>query len=104
MPLAHSFGVVVMNAGFCSTFKESYGVLMRWFDPEEVFRLIEKYGEEIMAFIVRMPGRELTEQDVIEFAKSRMTPFKAPSRVKFIKGLPKTLVGKVLKKELRNMI
>ena len=57
-----------------------------------------------MAFIVRMPGRELTEQDVIEFAKSKMTPFKAPSRVKFIEGLPKTLVGKVLKKELRNMI
>lgn len=299
LPLAHSFGVVVMNAGFCSTFKESFGVLMRWFDPEEVFRLIEKYratqfigvptmyqillnhpaadkydtsslkrcsisaapvteelyrafttkfdcdmhegyglteaspavaverrdrprkigstgmpipgvevkifdlddnelppgeqgeivvrgpnvmlgyykrpaetrqtlrggwlhtgdvgyldqegylfitdrikdmiikggyniypseiegyleahpavgevsvigipdekyGEEIMAFIVRMPGQELTEQDVIEFAKSKMTPFKAPSRVKFVEGLPKTLVGKVLKKELRNMI
>lgn len=43
LPLAHSFGVVVMNAGLCSTFKESYGVLMRWFDPAEVFRLIEKY-------------------------------------------------------------
>jgi long-chain acyl-CoA synthetase len=64
----------------------------------------EKYGEEIVAFIVKMPGQELAEEAVIEFAKSRMTPFKAPSQVKFIEGLPKSLVGKVLKKELRKMI
>ena len=51
-----------------------------------------------------MPGQELAEEEVIEFAKSRMTPFKAPSQVKFIEGLPKSLVGKVLKKELRKMI
>ena len=64
----------------------------------------EKYGEEIMAFIVRLPDQELTEQNVIDFAKSKMTPFKAPSRVKFIDALPKSLIGKVLKKELRKMI
>jgi non-ribosomal peptide synthetase component E (peptide arylation enzyme) len=33
-----------------------------------------------------------------------MTPFKAPARVKIVNGLPKSLVGKVLKKELRKMI
>ena len=43
LPLAHSFGVVTMNSGSLSPFKESSAVLMRWFDPEEVFRLIEKY-------------------------------------------------------------
>ena len=64
----------------------------------------EKYGEEIAAFIVRMPGQDLVEEEIIEFAKSKMTPFKAPSQVKFIEGLPKSLVGKVLKKELRKMI
>jgi long-chain acyl-CoA synthetase len=64
----------------------------------------EKYGEEIMAFVVPMPGRELSAEDVIEFGKSKMTPFKAPSRVKFVDGLPKSLVGKVLKKELRKLI
>jgi long-chain acyl-CoA synthetase len=63
-----------------------------------------KYGEEIMAFVVPMPEQELSEDAVIEFAKSRMTPFKAPSRVKFLDGLPKSLVGKVLKKELRKML
>lgn len=64
----------------------------------------EKYGEEIMAFIVPVPGRQLKAQEVVEFAKSKMTAFKAPSRVKFVDGLPKSLVGKVLKKELRKLI
>ena len=64
----------------------------------------EKYGEDIMAFIVRSPGQEIDEGGLIEFAKSRMTPFKAPSRVQFIDGLPKSLVGKVLKKELRQFV
>jgi len=64
----------------------------------------EKYGEEIMAFIVRAPGEELNEEGLIEFAKSKITPFKAPSQVKFVDGLPKSLVGKVLKKELRKML
>jgi long-chain acyl-CoA synthetase len=61
----------------------------------------EKYGEDIMAFIVPAPGQKIDEGALIEFAKSRMTPYKAPSRVQFIDGLPKSLVGKVLKKELR---
>jgi long-chain acyl-CoA synthetase len=64
----------------------------------------KKYGEEIMAFVVRMPDQDLSEDAVIEFAKSRMTPFKAPSRVKFVDGLPKSLVGKVLKRELRKFV
>jgi long-chain acyl-CoA synthetase len=64
----------------------------------------EKYGEEIMAFVVRAPGQELDEDGLMEFAKSKITPFKAPSQVKFVDGLPKSLVGKVLKKELRKMV
>jgi long-chain acyl-CoA synthetase len=64
----------------------------------------KKYGEDVMAFIVRTPGRELDEESLIEFAKSKITPFKAPSRVEFVAGLPKTLVGKVLKKELRKLV
>jgi long-chain acyl-CoA synthetase len=64
----------------------------------------EKYGEEIMAFVVKMPGRELTEDAVIEFVKARLTPYKAPSRVKFVDGLPKSLVGKVLKRKLRKFV
>ena len=64
----------------------------------------EKYGEDVMAFVVKMPDQELTENDVIEFTKDKMTSFKAPSKVKFVDGLPKSLVGKVLKKELRKLV
>lgn len=64
----------------------------------------EKYGEEIMAFVVPMPGKELSEEEVIAFAQSKMTKFKVPSRVRFVDALPKTLIGKVLKKDLRKMV
>jgi long-chain acyl-CoA synthetase len=64
----------------------------------------EKYGEAVLVFVVRVAGRDLSEQEVIEFAKAKMTPFKAPSKVKFVDQLPKSLVGKVLKKELRKMV
>ncbi len=63
-----------------------------------------KYGEEVMAFIVRRHDQELVEEDIIEFAKAKITPFKAPSQIKFIDALPKSLVGKVLKKELRKLV
>ncbi len=62
----------------------------------------DKYGEEIMAFVVKKPDKELSGEDIITYSKSRMTKFKAPSRVKFIDALPKTLTGKVEKKVLRN--
>jgi long-chain acyl-CoA synthetase len=64
----------------------------------------QKYGEEIMAFVVKQPGQEFSEDDLIAFTKDKMTPFKAPSDVKFVEGLPKSLVGKVLKKELRKLV
>ncbi len=64
----------------------------------------QKYGEEIMAFVVKQPGPEFSAEELIAFAKDKMTPFKAPSDVKFVEGLPKSLVGKVLKKELRKLI
>jgi long-chain acyl-CoA synthetase len=37
LPLAHSFGVVTMNAGNVSPFADGFAVLMSWFDPEEIF-------------------------------------------------------------------
>ena len=64
----------------------------------------QKYGEEIMAFVVKQPGQEFSAEELIAFAKDKMTPYKAPSDVKFIEGLPKSLVGKVLKKELRKLV
>ena len=64
----------------------------------------QKYGEEIMAFVVKQPGQELNAEELIQYTKEKMTPFKAPSSVQFVEGLPKSLVGKVLKKELRKLV
>jgi len=64
----------------------------------------EKYGEEVMAFVVKKPGEEITEEEIISHCHNNYSKFKCPSRIKFVDNLPKSLVGKVLKKELRTMI
>ncbi len=58
-------------------------------------------GEVVKAFVVAKPGTHLTEKEVIEFVKGHIAHFKAPRSVEFRESLPKTLVGKVLRRELR---
>jgi len=64
----------------------------------------EKYGEDIMAFVVKKPGAKVTENDIIFHCHENSTKFKSPSHITFIESLPKSLVGKILKKELRKMV
>ncbi len=59
------------------------------------------YGETVVAFVVAAPGAELTEEEIIRAVKERISSFKAPSRVHFVDSLPKSPVGKILKRELR---
>jgi long-chain acyl-CoA synthetase len=61
------------------------------------------YGEEIKAFLVLKPGQEATAEEIIEHCQKKLTSFLVPKKVVFLKALPKSLVGKVLKKELRKM-
>jgi long-chain acyl-CoA synthetase len=63
----------------------------------------EIYGENIKAFLVLRPGQEATESEIIEYCQTKLTSFLLPKEVAFLKALPKNLVGKVLKKELRNL-
>lgn len=63
----------------------------------------EKYGEEIKAFIVLEAGEKLTADDVINFSKKNLTSFLVPKYVVFLEAMPKSLVGKILKTELRKM-
>jgi long-chain acyl-CoA synthetase len=63
----------------------------------------EVYGEEIKAFLVLKPGQEATAEEIIEHCQKRLTSFLVPKQVVILKALPKSLVGKVLKKELRKM-
>lgn len=59
------------------------------------------YGEDIRAFVVLRPGQEATAEEVIEYCRKKLINFLLPKEVVFLKALPKNLVGKVLKKELR---
>ena len=61
-------------------------------------------GEVVEAFVVlRDPSKTLTEKEVIDFCLERLAKFKAPKKVVFMQELPKTLVGKVLRRKLREL-
>lgn len=63
----------------------------------------EVYGEEIKAFVVLLPDQSATEQEIIEHCRAKLKKFKSPKQVVFMDALPKSLVGKILRKELRKM-
>ena len=58
------------------------------------------HGEEVKAFVVRTPGAELTEADLIAWCKQNMAAYKYPRLVEFRESLPMTATGKILKREL----
>ena len=61
----------------------------------------ETYGEEVEAFIVRRFGTEVAEQELIDLCCERLAKYKTPKRINFVADLPKSQVGKVLKRVLR---
>lgn len=61
----------------------------------------EVYGESVKAFVVRKPGMEVSEEELIELCRDNLASYKKPKSVEFIDALPKNLAGKILKNELR---
>jgi long-chain acyl-CoA synthetase len=57
-------------------------------------------GETVKAFIVKKEDEDLTEQELITFCKQRLATYKVPRLVEFRDDLPKTLVGKILRRAL----
>jgi len=57
-------------------------------------------GETVKAWVVVRPGETLTEEEVRAWCKERMAVFKVPTQVEFRTELPKTTVGKILRREL----
>ncbi len=58
-------------------------------------------GESIKAFVVLKPYEEMTRADVIAWCKSKLASYKVPRTVEFRSELPKTIVGKVLRRVLQ---
>ena len=61
----------------------------------------EIHGEVVKAFVVLKDGETATEQEIKDFFSGKIAKFKIPRYVEFRKELPKTMVGKVLRRELR---
>ena len=61
----------------------------------------EKWGESVVAFVELRPGRQCASAVLVEFARDRLGPVKAPKRVEFLASLPRTNAGKVSRAELR---
>ncbi|MCK4795030.1 MAG: long-chain fatty acid--CoA ligase [Desulfobacteraceae bacterium] len=61
----------------------------------------EYRGETVKAFIVPKEGETITEEEVLEFCKEKLAPYKRPKLVEFRESLPKSAVGKILRKILR---
>jgi long-chain acyl-CoA synthetase len=61
-------------------------------------------GEEVMAFIVLKDDETASAEEIMEFCKGRIARFKIPRKVEFIDELPRSAIGKVLHRELRDVM
>ncbi len=57
-------------------------------------------GEEVKAFVVLKPGATATAEDIIAHCRTQLAPFKVPKDIEFRESLPKTLIGKTLRRQL----
>jgi long-chain acyl-CoA synthetase len=57
-------------------------------------------GEEVKAFVVLKPGQTVTAEDLIAYSRTQLAPFKVPHEIEFRDSLPKTLIGKTLRRQL----
>lgn len=62
-----------------------------------------KWGEAVKAVVILKEGSEATEEEIIDFCRGKMAPFKRPKSVDFIKPeeMPRTSTGKILHRRLR---
>ena len=58
-------------------------------------------GETVKAFVSLRPGKTATAEELIAFCRSQMAAYKYPRQVQFLDELPKTVSGKLLRRELR---
>jgi long-chain acyl-CoA synthetase len=61
----------------------------------------DQTGEKVVAYVVRK-GDPVTADEILAFCKANLTRYKVPKEVHFIESLPKTNVGKILRRALRD--
>lgn len=63
----------------------------------------KKRGETVKAFVVLKENETANEGEILDFCKERLAVYKVPKSLEFLDELPKSLIGKVLRRELREM-
>jgi long-chain acyl-CoA synthetase len=61
-------------------------------------------GEDVLAFVVARPGQSPTAGEIVAFCETRLARFKCPKEVRLVESLPKSPIGKILRKELRALV
>ena len=61
----------------------------------------EDLTEYIKAFVVIKEGKNVDEKELIEFCRNKLTGYKVPKTIEFRNDLPKSLIGKILRKDLK---
>jgi long-chain acyl-CoA synthetase len=98
---------LIIRGGFNVYPRDVEELLLRHPGVEEVAvvgRPDERMGEEIVAFVVKAQGFDPSEEEVLAFAAAGLASYKRPREVRFTGFLPKSPIGKVLKKDLRDSI
>lgn len=63
----------------------------------------EYRGETVKAFVVPKEGETLTEEEVVSFCREKLAAYKVPKIIEFVDDLPKSAVGKILRRKLKDM-
>jgi long-chain acyl-CoA synthetase len=64
----------------------------------------DKTGEAVKLFVVKAPGATPTAEEIIAFCRGKLAGYKVPRAVRFIEALPKSNVGKILRRQLRDLV
>ena len=62
----------------------------------------DQWGEAVCAQVVLSEGMKADEEEIIEFMKQNLASYKKPKKVEFVDHIPRTMTGKILKRELRS--
>src|SRR5512147_2702469 len=95
---------MIIAGGFNIYPREIDEVLFQYSTIQEAVSvgISDKYrGETVKAYIVLKPGQKATEEEIIAFCKGKLAAYKVPKMIEFRDSLPKSAVGKVLRKVLR---
>jgi len=68
-----------------------------------VGRADDYQGESVVAFVAVHPGMPVSEQELKDFVRERLAPYKIPRAIQFLSDLPKTQTGKIKRRELRSV-